>query len=89
MKLQNGSEITFLNLDAELSPRITVRDSHANSCVTEEVAADISRENLFATLSRMIGESGPFFRPSGKSLRICLDERLRGAMLSGQKEKTT
>ena len=81
MKLQNGSEISFLNWDPDLPPRVMVRDSHANSCVVEEVAPDISRESLIETVARIIGNSGPFFRPSGKSLRICLDERLRGVIL--------
>lgn len=81
MNIQNGSAITFLNGDPELPPRVTVIDSHANSCVTEEVAPDISKAELIATLMRIIDSSGPFFRPFGKSLRISLDERLRGTML--------
>lgn len=81
MNLQNGSAITFLDFGTELAPRVTVSDSHGNVSVTEEVAADISRTNLVATLTRIIESSGPFFRPSAKSLRISLDTRLRAVMV--------
>lgn len=81
MNLQNGSAISFLNWGTELPPRVTIFDSERNMTVSEEVSPDISRKDLVATMGRMLANGGPFFRPSQKSLRISLDERLRGTIL--------
>lgn len=82
MNLQNGSAITFLNLDPELPPRVFVHDSHRNMTISEEVSPEISRAGLIETVERILRDSGAFFKPSGKSLRIWLDGRLRAAMVA-------